>query len=121
MLYHAQATYCFVGFGLFNLQPLHQPAVLLWRQQFHLSFVSRPLVHSLLQPFVEEDKTIPFPVQTFNPVPPPSAKQKQRIGERVQLKLLLYHCCQTVNPFAQVCVTTGDVDLVRSRKIVQHD
>ena len=120
MLYHTQASHCFVRFGLFDLQPFHQPAVLLRRQHLHLNFGPRPLVRSLLQPLVEEDEAIPFPVQPFYSVPLSPTEQKQRIGERVQFKLLLYHRGQTIDPFAQICISTGDVDLVCSGKIVQH-
>lgn len=39
----------------------------------HFVFRPRPLVRTLLQPFVEQDESIPFPVEALYPVPAPSA------------------------------------------------
>ena len=69
--------------GLVDLQPFHQPAVLLRRQLPHLFSVPRPLETPVLQPFVQQHKAVAFPVQRFDPVTPPPAEQEQRIGKRV--------------------------------------
>ena len=120
MLYHAQASHCFVRFGLFNLQSFHQPAVLLRRQHLRLNFGSRPLVRSLLQPLVEENEAIPFPVQPLDPVPPSAAEREQRVGKWVKFKLLLDDACQAVYATAKIRIPAGNVDFVGSAEVVQH-
>ena len=62
-----------------------------------------------------------FPVQALDAVSPPPAEQEQRVGKRVQFKLLLDHPGQTVYSFAQIGIAAGDVDLVGPGKVVQHD
>lgn len=73
----------YVRLRLVDLQPFHQPAVLLRRQLPHLFSIPRPLETPALQPFVQQHKAVAFPVQRFDPVFPPPAEQEQRIGKRV--------------------------------------
>lgn len=47
------------------------------------------MVRTLFQTFVQQNETVLFPVQSLDSIPPSPAKQKQRIGKRIQLKLLL--------------------------------
>lgn len=117
---HTESKHRTVRLRLLYLQAFHEPPVLLWCQTLHLVLVSRPLVCSAFQALIQENETVPFPVQTLDPVSPPPTKQKQRIGKRVQLELLLYHAGQTIYSFSQICVPAGNVDLIRSGKIVQH-
>ena len=67
------------------------------------------------------DKSIPFPVQCLDPIPASAAEQEQCIGEWIQMELLLNHGGQAVDPAPKVGVAAGNVDLVRSREIAQHD
>lgn len=108
-------------FGLLHFQTLHQPAVLLRRQGSDFIFTSRPLVRALLQPLVEKNETVLLPVEALNAVSPPSTEQEQRIGEWVELELLLYHTGKTVNPFPQISISAGNIYPVCSAEIVQHD
>lgn len=48
-------------------------------------------------------------VQSFNPVLVSAAVQKQCIGERIRLELLLSKRSQIVYYVAKVCVTAGDI------------
>ena len=47
-------------------------------------------------------------------------EQEQRVGKRIQFKLLLDEARQAVYAFTQICVATGDVDLICAGEIVQH-
>ena len=68
-----------VCLGLFHIQPLHGPAVLLWCQHSGLSFIAGPLKASGLQPLVQQKESIVFPAQRLDSVLAPTAEQKQRI------------------------------------------
>lgn len=106
---------------LLNLEPFHKPSVLLRRQGSDFIFTAWPLVRALFQPFVEKNEAIPLPIEALDAVSPPPAKQKQRIGEWVELKLLLHHAGKPVNPFAQICIPAGNVNSVGSSEVIQHD
>lgn len=71
------------------------------------------MIRALLQSLVQQDEAIFFPVQALDTVSPPSAKQEQRVGKRIQFKLLLDEARQAVYAFAQICVAAGDVDDLR--------
>ena len=70
------------------------------------------MIRALLQSLVQQDEAILFPVQALDTVPPPSAKQKQRVGKRIQFKLLLDEPRQAIYALAQIRVAAGDVDLI---------
>ena len=78
------------------------------------------MIRALLQSLVQQDEAILFPVQALDAVSPPSAKQEQRVGKRIQFKLLLDEPRQTIYAFTQIRVATGDVDLICAGEIVQH-
>lgn len=117
---HTESKHRTVRLRLLYFQAFHEPPILLWCQTLHLVLVSRPLVCSAFQTLIQKNEAVLFPVQALNPVSPPPTKQKQCIGKRIQLELLLYHAGQTIYSFSQVCVPAGNVDLIRSGKIVQH-
>ena len=96
-------------FRLFDLQSLHQPAVLLWCQLPHFAFIPRPLVDAAFQTFVQQDESVLLPVQALDPIPAASAEKEQSIGKRVKVELLLHHGRKSVDPFSQIRVATGDV------------
>ena len=78
------------------------------------------MIRALLQSLVQQDEAIFFPVQALDTVSPPSTEQKQRVGKWIQFKLLLDEPRQAVYAFTQICVATGDVDLICTGEIVQH-
>ena len=47
---------------------------------------ARPLIHALLQSFVQQNDAILFPVQALDMVPTLSTEQRQRVRKRIQLK-----------------------------------
>ena len=106
---------------LIHTQPLHEPAVLLGSQRSGFPFRPGPLERTRFQPLVKQHKSVAFPVQRLDSVPPSAAEQEQGVGEGIQVKLLLHHGGQPVNAPPQVGVAAGNVDLVRSREIAQHD
>ena len=107
-----------VGLRLLYPQPLHQPAVLLRRKLPNLAFAPRPLVHAAFQALIQQDEAVLLPIQGLDPIPPPPAKQKQRIGERIQVKLLLHHGGQAVDPLTQIRITAGNVDAVCAGEVM---
>ena len=70
------------GPRLFNRQPLHEPAVLLWCEFPDFIRCPWPLQPSFFQAFVEEQETITLPEQGLEPVPATAAKQEKRKLER---------------------------------------
>ena len=110
-----------VRLRLFHIQAFHEPAVLLRRQQSGFLFTARPLEAAGLQALVQQQKSIALPVQRFDSVPASATEQKQRVGERIQLELLLNDAGQTIDSSSEIGVAAGNIDLVGSGKIIQHD
>lgn len=71
--------------------------ILLWGQQLGFLFTTQPLKTAGLQALVKQQKFIAFPVQCFDSVPASATEQKQRVGERIQLELLLNHAGQAID------------------------
>jgi len=80
-----------VSFRLIYAQTFHEPAVLLRSQGSCLAFLPWPLERTGLQTFVQQDKSVPFPVQGLDPIP------------------------------TQVSITTGNVHPVGAGEVAQHD
>ena len=57
------------------------------------------MIRALLQSLVQQDEAVLFPVQALDTVSPPSAEQEQRVGKRIQFKLLLDEARQAVYAF----------------------
>ncbi len=70
---------------------------------------------------IQKDETIAFPVQLLDTIPVSTAEQKQCIGKRIQLKRFLHHGSQTIYSMAQICVAAGNLYLISSSEIAQHD
>lgn len=67
--------------------------------------------NTAFQPLVQEDESVLLPIQTLDPIPSPSAEQEQRICEWVQVKLLLNQDRKAIDPFPQIRVSAGNVDM----------
>ena len=109
-----------MSFRLLDTQSFHQPAVLLSSNAECFILTPRPLELALFKSLVEQEKTVAFPVECFDPVGSSAAEQKQRIGTRVKTELLFNDSCQSIDHTAKICVAAGEVDL-RSAEIAQHD
>ena len=96
---------------LLDTQPFHQPAVLLSSNAERLILTARPLELALFKSLVEQEKAIAFPVERFDSVGSPAAKQEQRVGTRVKTKLLFNDSRQTVDSTTKIGVAAGEVDL----------
>ena len=108
-------------FGLVYAQSLHEPAVLLGSQRPGFAFFSWPLEAAGLQPLVQQDKSIAFPVQRLDSIPASATEEKECIGEWIQVELLLYNGSQSVYTTTQVSVATCDIYPVCSGEVRQHD
>ena len=70
-----------------DLEPFHQPAVLLLRQFLHLLGASRPLVAApRIQPLIQKQEAVAFPVKRLHAVATLPAEQEEGVVERVQLE-----------------------------------
>ena len=99
------------GPGLFNGQPLHEPAVLLWREFSDFIRYPWPMQPSFFKAFVEEQETVTLPEQGLEPVPATAAKQEKRKLEWIHLELLDDDGTEPVNGFTHVRIATGDEDM----------
>ena len=95
-VYERLSEFYFINFPvclrLLNTQSFHEPPVLLSSNAERLILASRPLELAFFQPFVEQEKTVALPVECLDPVGSSAAKQEQRVGTRVEMKLLLDDC-----------------------------
>ena len=107
--------------GLVHTQALHEPAILLERQGSCFAFLPGPLKGTGLQSFVQQHKSVSFPVQGFDSVSAPAAEEKQSITERIQMELLLNHGRKAVNSTPQVGVAAGNVHPFCAIEVGQHD
>ena len=65
----------------------------------HLFYCTGPAETAELQPFVKEEKSVPFPDKPFDAVTLPSAEQKEDIlFIWNQLEVEFYNGCRSVNP-----------------------
>ena len=100
-----------VCFWLLDTQSFHQPAVLLSSNAERLVLTPRPLELALFKPLVEQEKAVALPVECFDSVGSPAAKQKQCVRTRVKFELLFNDGCQSIDPTAKIRVAAGKVDL----------
>ena len=96
---------------LLNTQSFHQPAVLLRSNTERLILTTRPLELTLFKSLVEQEKAVALPVERFDSVGSPAAKQEHRVGTRVKPELLFNDSRQTIDPTAKIRVAAGKVDL----------
>ena len=99
---HADVRHGPVSLRLVHLQPLHQPTILLRRQLPRFVFAAWPLIYTLLQPLIQQQEAVTFPVQRLDAVTPPAAEQKQCVCERIQPELLLHEPRETVDAAAEI-------------------
>ena len=119
-LYRTQSRHGFVCFWLFRFQPFHEPAVLLWRQCPDLILGSRPLETAVFQPFIQQQESIAFPVESFNTVSLSAAKQKQCRLKGIHLELRAHHTGQAVNSASQIRIAAGDIHRAAAIEVIQH-
>ena len=96
---------------LTDTQSFHQPAVLLSSNAERLVLAAWPLELILFKAFVEQEKTVALPVECFDSVGSPAAKQKQCVRTRVKFELLFNDSRQTIDLTTKIRVAAGKVDL----------
>ena len=57
----------------------------------------------------------------LDPIPPPATEQEQRVGEWIQIELLLNYGSQPINAPPQVGVAAGNVYPICPGEVTQHD
>lgn len=67
---------------------------------------------------LQKDKSVLLPIQTLDPIPTPSAEQKQCIREWVYVKLLLNKDRKAFDLFSQICVSAGNADVIGAGKVI---
>lgn len=109
-------------FRLYRIQSQHQHLVLFTADLLCLLRRPRPGEGSLFQPLVQKQESCPFPEKALDPVTPFAAEEKQHILlERVQVKCCPDDLCQSVNPFPQVRIATGDIDFLYTGRLSKQD
>jgi hypothetical protein len=75
---------------LMDRQTFHEPPVLLRRHIDDLGCIPGPLESAILEPFVQQQKSIAFPKKPLDPVGSSAAEQEERISvEWVKIILML--------------------------------
>ena len=106
---------------LVHTQTFHEPAILLRSQRSCFTFFPGPLEAAGLQPLVQQNEPITFPVQSFDPVPPSATEKEQRIAEGIQLHLLFDQGGKAVDTTAKIRVAALNENVVCATEIIQHD
>ena len=76
--------------------------------------IMRPLEAADFQAFIQKQETITFPYECFETILAGAAEQKEYVFlKRVQLKMLLDECRETINTFPQISPAAGDIDLLQ--------
>ena len=80
---------CFECFWLVDINSGHQPVELPPGKIPDFRLLPWPLIAAPdRQPFIDQDKTIRFTEQSFDPVPSSSTEQEERTGCRIHFKLV---------------------------------
>ena len=94
-------------------EAFHQPSEFLRCDVFHVVGFHGPLEATIFQSLIEQDKTIPFPVQGLEAVPSFPAKEEEVVFHGVHMEVFTDDGGEAVDGLAHVGITTGDVDFVR--------
>ena len=76
--------------------------------------IMRPLEAADFQAFIQKQETITLPYKCFETILAGATEQKEYVFlERVQLKMLLDECRETINAFPQISPAAGDIYLLQ--------
>ena len=117
-LYHAHSGDCFIGSGLLDPQPFHQPTILLRSQLLHIGLISGPQKLTMFLSFIQQQKASSFPAQRLKSVSPPSTEQKQCFLEWSHVELCFHNGSQSIDPSAEIRVATSQVYWAIAGKVV---
>ena len=109
---------CFECFWLVDINSGHQPVELPPGKIPDFRLLPWPLIAAPdRQPFIDQDKTIRFTEQSFDPVPSSSTEQEERTGCRIHLKLIFDNGTETIDRFAHICIAADNVDFFEAGDI----
>jgi len=94
-------------------EAFHQPPEFLGGDVFHVVGFHGPLEPTIFQPLIEQDKTVSFPVQGLEAIPPFPTKEEKVVFHGVHVEVFPDDGGKPVDGLAHVGISTGDVDLVR--------
>ena len=120
-LYNFQTRNRLMCLWLVHTQTFHEPAILLRSQCPRFAFFPRPLEAAAFQPFIQQHEAITFPVQSLDAVPASATEQKQRVGEWIQMELLLNKSSQAIYSSPQIRIAAGNIHPLCAGELTQHD
>ena len=86
-------------------QTFHQPLVLLRWHIDDFGRIPRPLEAAILESFVQQQKSVTFPQQSFDPVSSSAAEQEKRIRiKRFEIILMLDDPGETIDAISEISV-----------------
>lgn len=98
--------------GLYDGEPLHEPAILLEGNFQKGPGGYRPLKAPGFETLVEKEKTVSLPEKSLEAVPASAAEEEERRLERGQGKCGRHNGGETVNGAAHICVPAGNKDMI---------
>ena len=102
--------------------PGHEPFELLLGHFHNLLLCPGPLVSTIQQSLIKQQKSISFPDEARYLVRLSAAEHKQNILlKRVNVQLLANDCTQAVDTLTKVCIAASDVDPVEAGSVIQHE
>ena len=105
----------------YNRHALHQQVKLLLRNGHGLFLGSWPTEAPRGKPFVYEQISVSFKNEAFDPVCLCPAEQEQDIFlRRIQLKLFLYNCSQSIDTTSQISTPARNDDAAESSCVIQQ-
>lgn len=95
--------------GLFNRQPVKQPAQLPGRNEPHFGLAVRPMEPVPLQPLVPQAEAVSVPIEQLDRVSFAIAEAEQVTGQRILTQLFRRQHSQGVNRFAHIGDAAGQI------------
>lgn len=117
----AQPFWIYLPYRRYNCHALHQQVKLLLRNGHGLFLGSWPTEAPRGKPFVYEQISVSFKNEAFDPVCLCPAEQEQDIFlRRIQLKLFLYNCSQSIDTTSQISTPARNDDAAESSCVIQQ-
>ena len=103
---------------LVDVTSWYQPVKLPPGRITDLWLLSWPLISAVDRwPLIIQNETIQFTEQSLEHVPPSSTEKKESARWGSDLKLVLNNGTEPINGFSHICITTANVDLLKSGDI----
>ena len=112
--------WCLDGFRLFDSQSFHQPLDLLRCQFARLRFISQPTERTVIEAFIQQQKSVSLPQQPFYLSAVSSAEQVKAPAERIQGQLSLNDGGKTVDSFSHIRISGDQIHVTTTGKFTEH-